>query len=95
MRPVLSMPGSSYFKIAKEVTQWLSNVKECQIQCSTKLICDSLKGVQLEDNDKLSFDVGSLYTNLPVEEAINICADLLCVQLPIDKETFITLAKLA
>ena len=80
------------------MTQWLSNVKECQIQCSTKLICDSLRGVQLEDNEKLvSFDVVSLYTNVPVDEAINTCADLLfnCAQLPIDKETFITLAKLA
>ena len=99
MRPVLSMPGSAYYKIAKEVTQWLSNVKECQIQCSTKLICDSLKDVQLEDNEKLvSFDVSSLYTNVPVEEAINTCADLLfnsSARLPVDKDTFITLAKLA
>ena len=48
----------------------------------------------------VSFDVVSLYTNVPVLEAIEVCADLLYAQpvdkLPkIDKETFIMLAKLS
>ena len=78
MRPVLSMPVSAYYKIAKQVAVWLSKVKECQIQCSTKTICDSLSKVKLgEDEILVSFDVSSLYTNVPVKEAINRCADLL------------------
>ena len=48
----------------------------------------------------ISFDVSSLYTNVPVMEAILFCADLL-FKLPqdklppVDKETFITLCKIA
>ena len=98
MRPVLSMPGSVYYNIAKQVASWLSHVPECQINCSTKEVCDTLSTVKLEDDEELvSFDVVSLYTNVPVLESINVCADLLFnkVLLPIDKDTFITLAKIA
>lgn len=31
LRPVLSMPGSAYYRVAKQVADWLSVVKECQI----------------------------------------------------------------
>ena len=98
MRPVLSMPASAYYKVAKQVATWLSFVPECQIECSTKTICDSLDEVKLEENEILvSFDVSSLYTNVPVKEAINTCADLLFSRfsLPVDKETFIILAEIA
>ena len=42
VRPVLSMPGSAYFKIAIQVSEWLSVVEECKINSSTKVIADSL-----------------------------------------------------
>ena len=100
LRPVLSMPGSAYFNVARQVAYWLSNVPECQINSSTKSICDSLKEVHLEDDEELvSFDVVSLYTNVPVKEAIQIAADLLYNGTntfpPIDKETFIKLAEIS
>ena len=53
-----------------------------------------------EDEEMISFDVVSLYTNVPVLEAIEVCTDML-YRLPpekrpsIDKKTFITLAKIA
>ena len=98
MRPVLSMPGSAYHGVAQVVANWLSNVPECKINCSTKSICDSLKDIKLNENESIiSFDVTSLYTNVPVLEAIETCADLLFkfVKISVDKETFITLAKIA
>ena len=98
MRPVLSMPGSAYFNVAKQVASWLSIVPECQINCSTKEVCDSLSSVKLEEDEELvSFDVVSLYTNVPVLESIHVCADLLFSRysIPVDKETFIELAKIA
>ena len=92
------MPGSTYHKIGDQVAEWLSTVKECQINSSTKTISDSLKDVQLEEDEEIiSFDVSSLYTNVPVTEAIEVCADLLYSgrykQPPVDKETFIQLAQ--
>ena len=46
----------------------------------------------------ISFDVSSLYTNVPVEEAVDICADLLYSgkhpKPPVDKKTFKELVRL-
>ena len=99
-RPVLSMPGSAYHKIGTQVGEWLSEVPECQINTSSKQIADSLKDIHLDEDEVLvSFDVTSLYTNVPVMEAINVCADLLYngkqKAPPVDRETFVTLAKLS
>ena len=48
LRPVLSMPGSAYYKIANQVAEWLSVVEECKINYSTKPIVDSLSDINLE-----------------------------------------------
>ena len=60
-----------------------------------------LKTVILEEDEiMISFDVSSLYTNVPVMAAILLCTDKLYnmpvnKRPPIDRETFITLAKVA
>ena len=91
----MSMPDSAYFKIASIVAWWLSQIPECPFNSSTKTICDSLKDVKLEEDE----DVVSLYTNVPVNEAIQVAADLIFngknPQPPVDKETFIELAEVA
>ena len=92
------MPGSAYHKVATQVAEWLSRVPECKINTSTKKICESLKNIILKEGHELiSFDVSSLYTNVPVHEAIERCAELLFEQFSLDisKETFITLAEIA
>eukprot|EP00794_Sanderia_malayensis_P010390 gene10390-11471_t len=93
MRPVLSMPGSAYYKIANQICKWLSVVEECNINSSTKIISDSLSDIKLKENDELvSFDVTSLYTNVPLHEAIDDCTELLYSgryeEPPVDRETF-------
>ena len=60
---------------------------------STKEIADQLADIVLEDDKELvSFDVVSLYTNVPVNEAIVVCANLLydgtLKKPPVDKDTF-------
>ena len=96
LRPVLSMPGSAYFKIARQVADWLSVVPECNINSSTKEVADKLSDISLPDNtEMISFDVVSLYTNVPVDEAIQVCSNLLYdgnfKKPPIDESTFIEL----
>ena len=100
VRPVLSMPGSVYHVVAQQVADWLEAVPECRINSSTKMICDKLKEIELaEDEEPISFDVSSLYTNVPVMELILWCADLLfrdgMKKPPVSKRTFIELAKIA
>ena len=78
MRPVLSMPASSYHKIGEYVAECLSVVPQCNINASPKEICDAIKNVTLEQDEiMVSLDVVSLYTNVPVYEAIQVCEDLL------------------
>ena len=94
--PVLSMPSSPYYKIAEKVTKWLSMVQESKINCSTKKTVDQVKDVTLDpDEVVISFDVSSLYMNVPVNEAIEEAADhLYSGDFPTpraSKETFITL----
>ena len=93
VRPVLSMPGSAYFKIANQVATWLSVVNECKINSSTKGISDMLPDVKIkEGHEMVSFDVTSLYTNVPLLEAIDECTNLLFSgkyqKPPVDRETF-------
>ena len=64
------------------------------------MIADKLADIKLtEDEELISFDVVSLYTNVPVNEAIEVCANFLYNGIneapPIDKDTFITLAKMS
>ena len=100
MRPVLSMPGSPYYKLATKVTDWLSVLPEAKTNCSSRKTVEDIKDIKLDDDEVLvSFDVSSLYTNVPVKEAIKEAAEKLYagnVTLPpVDKETFIVLAELA
>ena len=95
------MPGLAYHKVAKKVGEWFSVVPECNINSLTKRMSDSLKDVKLNDDDELvSFDVTSLYTNVPVMETINICTEKLYSmpddkKPPIDRDTFIKLTSIA
>ena len=100
MRPVPSMAGSSYYNVTKQVAFWLSHVPECRINSSTKSVCDQLKDLDIgKDRELVSFDVVSLYTNVPVKEAIQVCADLMYngknPKPPVDKATFIQLTEIA
>ena len=100
LRPVLSMPGSAYYKIAKQVAEWMAVIPEAQIKSSSKQISDQIKILGLnEDEEMVSFDVTALYTNVPVKEAIELAAERLYAGdlpiPPVDKQTFIKLTELS
>ena len=100
VRPILSMPGSPYYKLAEKITEWLAVIPEPKINCSSKQTVDNLRNISLDQDEVLmSFDVTSIYTNVPVKEAIFEAAEKLYsgkfAMPPVDKETFIILAELA
>ena len=87
------MPGSANHKIACQVADWLKDIQDCKINISSKLIAGILKDIELDkDNEIVSFDAKSLYTNVPVKEAIDDCTNLLFSDNyptpPVDRETF-------
>ena len=75
------------------MADWLSAVPECRINSFTKEIADQLSSIVLDDDKEIvSFDVVSLYTNVPVDEAIEVCVKFLydgtLKNPPIDKNMF-------
>lgn len=95
------MCNSVFYKIASKLSKWLSIVPETQINCQTMKICKSEK-VEMGPEDRLIyFDVSSLYTNVPWNEALSEAANILYLgkyanQEPsIRKDVFIQLGTLA
>ena len=94
------MPGSSCYKVAEKITEWLSVIPESKKDCSSKQTVDNLRNISLDQDEVvISFDVTSLFTNVPVKEAIFEAAEKLYSRKfpmpPVDKETFIILTELA
>ena len=73
LRPVLSSVNSIYHKIASGMTKWLSVVPETQINLKTSDVVREIKVMRLNPEQKLvSFDIKSLYTNVPATEALKL-----------------------
>ena len=82
LRPILSMSGSAQHELAR----WLGEVLEPVLaKCSSRVVKDSFsfcealrqEGEPMEGSFMCSFDVKSLFTNVPIEETIRICLDTL------------------
>ena len=53
------------------MTEWLSVIPESKMNCSSKQTVDNLRNISLDHDEVVnSFDVTSLYTDVPVKEAI-------------------------
>ena len=98
------MTGSSHHELSK----WLASLLELVLKrFSTHCIRDSFTFADAIHNSKdsnnllmCSFDISSLFTNVPLEETINICADALYCDVSdaqpfISKAVFIELMKSA
>ena len=78
LRPVLSIPGSCYHKVNKFLTPFFQKIEQANIETNTKDARKILEPKKLEKNQQiLSLEVKSLYTNVPVNETINIALRLL------------------
>ena len=74
-------------------------VPECIINTSSESISSHLSEIELPDgHEVVSFDIASLYTNVPVNEAIDDCTELRFSgryeKPPVDKETFREMLKI-
>ena len=99
LRPVLSMPGSPYFKLSGEISKWLSVISQSKIRTSSKQTVENIKNVVLSENEiMISFDVTALYTNVPIKEEIREASEILYSgeyqTPPLDKEAFVELTEL-
>ena len=95
LRPILSMVGSATHKLSKFLVDVLKPVEDfyCHhdIKDSFHLI-DQLKTLHCNDNTALgSLDIVSLYTNVPVKDAINACIENGSVIVDIERSLLIKL----
>ena len=72
MRPILSMIGSLNYGFAKFVSKLLDPIRYSPSQCKESF---SLSGSSLNQFYFVSFDVASLFTNIPLDETIDIILD--------------------
>ncbi len=77
MRPILSATGTYNFKLAKWLDEKLKSLLLNKYTVSDPLkFAEKLREKQMAEGDILvSYDVASLFTNVPVDETIQILAD--------------------
>ena len=104
LRPILSMIGSAQHELAK----WLSEVLDPVLQKYSKHCINNsftfakfMQNLNIENETSFmcSFDISSLFTNVPLSETIKICADALyrseLNSPPFPEEVFIELMETA
>ena len=93
LRPILSMVGSPHHELGKWSAGLLQPLLE---RFSSHCISDSFRFAKTMQN---SFDVSSLFTNVPIDETIKICLEALYDQTDlqplIPKDMFVELLKSA
>ena len=78
MRPILSMIGSLNYGLAKFVSKLLDPIRYAPSQCKESFsLASYLSSSSLNQFYFVSFDVASLFTNIPLDETIDIILDKL------------------
>ena len=73
LRPVLSIPGSSYENLSRFLTPFFQKLPCANIETNTQDARKALESLTLEDDEQIvSLDVKSLYANFQFGEAIEI-----------------------
>ena len=73
LRPVLSLPGSSYDNLNKTLAKYSDEIEVANIETNTQMAREILEKTELDSDESIiSLDVKSLYTNVPLKEAIEI-----------------------
>lgn len=77
LRPVISNIGTATYELSRYLSQLLSPLAKSQYTIdSTKQFIQKIGREKIEDGYKMvSFDVKSLYTNVPLDHTINIILD--------------------
>ena len=99
LRPIVSIPGTAYDNLGRWISKWLNKVPESRISTSSEDVKKEMKTLKLDQDEVLiSFDVTQLYTNVPLDESIEMATKKLYKitdDVPVDIQTFIKLTKLA
>ena len=100
MRPVISMVGTAEYHLAKYLDTFIKpNINTLHSVNSTSAFIEKLDEFQFSDGDQLvSYDVSSLYTNVPLDESIELISNKIyssdsLARPPFPKTVFVKLLK--
>ena len=81
LRPVLSLPGSSYENLNKMLAKFFDNIDGANMETNTKEARETIENVALDPDEVItSLDVKNWYTNVPLKKAIEIALQKLYSQ---------------
>ena len=97
MRPIVSTTGSPTYRLAKELARILTPLagNSTHVVRNSKSFVDRIRNVETLPQDRLvSFDVTSLFTQVPVDEAIRVVEEKLSMDETLQERTSIPSAHL-
>ena len=73
LRPVLSLPGSSYENLNKMLAKLFDNIDGANIETNTKEARETIENIALDpDETIMSLDAKSLYINVPLKRQLEL-----------------------
>ena len=101
LRPIVASHGTSEYNLAKYLNQFITPIidTEFSVQSNSQLI-DAISKYQFSPDSKLvSFDIENLFTNVPMDETINIACEKVYngdgLKPPFNQDVFRNLLKFA
>ena len=95
LRPVLSLPGSSYDNLNKTLAKYFDEIEGANIETNTQLSREFLEKTELDSVESIiSLNGKSLYTIVPLKEAVGIALRRLYEQVNPPKTSRKTMKKL-
>ena len=78
LRPILSMPGSQFEKLSKELAEIIKKLPEAGIRTDRRKVLETIQTTKLEEDEMVvSLDIEGLFTNVPLDDAIELTVNLL------------------
>ena len=95
LRPVLSLPGSVYDNLSKTLARYFDEIEGANIETNTQMFREILEKTELDSDESIiSLDEKSLYTNVPLKEAVEVALGRLYEQVNPPKTSRKTMEKL-
>ena len=93
MRPIVSCIGSPTYGISKFIASKISPLagKSDSYVKNSKHFIESIDGIRVEDDEvMISFDVKSLFTNVPIKESLEVIYEMLSNDDSLEERTLLT-----
>ena len=82
-RPIISSLGTFNYHLVSHLGDMLKDIIPKEYSCAdTFAFIEDLKGCEIEDKFTISFDICSLFSNIPLHETLNLAVDLIFENYP-------------